>query len=507
MLIAQIEPPHNTRAGDWFYRTHAPGRALAALDGVCVVDLTNVHRAREQLFRDADVVVLNMVCDPDLLPLVKARSERNQVTVYEVNDDVAHVQPSNPVVEFFKNPHHQLLFRRLVNAATAAQFCTPELVRIYGFLNARQAVFRNQMSRAAAARPKRRDARTVIGWGGSAGHLEDIGRIAEPLMNFVTGREDVVLHVMGSERIQALFAKLDATKFRKFAPGSLADYYAFVAGLDVGLAPLEDSGFNRSRSDVKFLEYALHAVTPVVKALAPYRDTVVHGETGFLFETTDEMLALVRRLVENPAERERVANQARRYVVEERSESARAADRFEFYRFLGASSEPSSGTRVEPYARMTGAETCGRHVSLGLGEYENLLHDALVLGNLQGKKDEALVLLRRASALAPEHYQPYLFASSVSECPLDELSQSLAKNPASLSARVALADRLERSGNPAQAVGELLRAAEILPAYDLPYFRLAQILERSGKANEAREFFAIAARLRAPLEAPTHAAD
>ncbi|HEY3494161.1 MAG TPA: glycosyltransferase, partial [Polyangiaceae bacterium] len=358
----------------------------------------------------------------------------------------------------------------------------------------------------AAPRPKRRDARTVIGWGGSAGHLEDMAKVAEPLSEFVAGREDVVLHVMGTEKIAALFAALPCEKFRHFAPGSLEDYYAFVAGLDVGLAPLEDSGFNRSRSDVKFLEYALHGVAPIVKALAPYRDSVVHGETGLLFENAAEMLALVKSLVENPAERARIAANARGYVEQERSESARAADRVAFYRALGASEKPSSPERVAAYARMPGAEASGGHVSLGLTEYEHLLHDALVLGTLQGKKQEALGLLRRASAIEPAHYQPYLFASSVSECPLDELAQSLAKNPASLSARVALADRLERAGNPARAVGELLRAAEILPAYDLPYFRLAQILERGGKTREAREFFAIAEQLRAPLEAPVQSA-
>ena len=80
MLIAQIEPPHLTRGGDWFYRTHAPGRAMAELDGVTVVDLTNTHRCRDTLLAEADVVVLNMVCDPDLLPILGERTQRGQLT-------------------------------------------------------------------------------------------------------------------------------------------------------------------------------------------------------------------------------------------------------------------------------------------------------------------------------------------------------------------------------------------------------------------------------------------
>jgi hypothetical protein len=111
-----------------------------------------------------------------------------------------------------------------------------------------------------------------------------------------------------------------------------------------------------------------------------------------------------------------------------------------------------------------------------------------------------LRMLRRASEIEPLRYQPYLFASAMSEAPLDELAACLAKNPRSLSARVARADGLEQSGMNADAIRELLGAAQIHPAYDLPYVRVAELLERSGQGAEAREFFLLARQLRLPLE-------
>lgn len=499
MLIAQLEPPHLTRGGDWFYRTHAPGRALAELDGVSVVDLTNTHRCRDALIAEADVLVLNMVCDPDLLPLIGERTKRGQVTVYEVNDDVAFMQASNPAAGFFANPHHQVLFRRLIHSATAAQFCTPELQRCYGFLNARQALFRNQVSVSAAERRPRVDPRVVIGWGGSAGHLDDMAHIAGPLIDFLHARDDVVLHLMASDRIVQLFTRLDAKKKRLTPTGSLEDYYAFVAGLDIGIAPLADTGFNRCRSDVKFLEYALHGVVPVLQSLAPYRDSVVPDSTGFFFETSQQLVGTLERLLSDPALCDRISNQARRYVETERRERDHAQERIDFYRSLTTSAAPTARTAID-YAAVAGAEVVGRHVSLHATEYEQLLHDALVVGQLQGKRDLAVRMLKRASELEPLRYQPHLFASSVSEAPLDELEACLAKNPHSLSARVARADGLERRGLGADAVRELLGAAQIHPAYDLPYVRVAELLERSGKSAEAREFFLLAQRLRWPLE-------
>ncbi len=34
MIIVQVEPPQNAGSSDYFYRTHAPGIALAQDDGV-----------------------------------------------------------------------------------------------------------------------------------------------------------------------------------------------------------------------------------------------------------------------------------------------------------------------------------------------------------------------------------------------------------------------------------------------------------------------------------------
>jgi len=473
---------------------------MAELAGVSVVDLTNTHRDRDPLFGEADVVVLNMVCDPDLLPMIEERKKRGQVTVYEVNDDVQFMQASNPAAGFFANPQHQVLFRRLIHSANAAQFCTPELQRSYGFLNPRQAVFRNQLSWSAAARRPRQDERVAIGWGGSAGHLDDMAQIAGPLVDFVNARDDVVLHLMGSDRIVQLFTRLDAKKKRITPPGSLEEYYAFVAQLDIGLAPLGDTGFNRCRSDVKFLEYAMHGVVPVLQALVPYLDTVVPERTGFLFEKSQQLFATLERLVSDRALCESVARNARHYVETERIERNHAEERVDYYRSLMAAASQPTRRTASDYAAVAGSEVVGRHVSLNATEYEQLLHDALVVGQLQGKRELALRMLRRASEIEPLRYQPYLYASGMSNAPLDELDACLSKNPRSLSARVARADGLEQTGQTADAMRELLGAAEIHPTYDLPYLRVAELLERAGRAAEAREFFTLAQHLRIPLE-------
>ena len=56
MIIAQIEPPHIAEGGDYYYRTHAPGIAMAQAEGVHVVNLTSQHRRGIEIMGQADVL-------------------------------------------------------------------------------------------------------------------------------------------------------------------------------------------------------------------------------------------------------------------------------------------------------------------------------------------------------------------------------------------------------------------------------------------------------------------
>ncbi len=100
LLIAQVEPPQNEGSGDYFYRTHAPGIAMAQNDGVSVVNITNQHRHKTEIMKRADVLILKNICDPDILPLIRGRKEQHKLTVYEIADDLKALRTLNPVYFF-----------------------------------------------------------------------------------------------------------------------------------------------------------------------------------------------------------------------------------------------------------------------------------------------------------------------------------------------------------------------------------------------------------------------
>ena len=491
LLIAQVEPPQQEEGGDYYYRTHAPGIAMAQEEGVYVINLTNVHRKKEEIVRQADVLILKNICDPDVLPLIKQRKQQKKLTIYELADDICAIPPWNPVRFFYKEQENLLLFKRLANYCNAIQFSVPELKRLYGYLNGSSAIFLNQMSIEPPERKFESRPEIIIGWGGSHGHLEDIAEVAEPLIDWLISRDNIQLYLMCSDPIWSLFERLPPTRKRRYKTGSLDDYYAFLRKIDIGLAPLKDTAFNRSRSDVKFLEYAVHGVVPVVQASLPYVSTVKHGDTGFLFEDAAAMLDILGVLTGKVHLISNAAKAARDYVIKKRLQHQHGKQRTEFYKEklagLHSGQKGNNGGRTifEALSNIGGAVRNSRHLRLMPTRFENLLHDGLVLGQIERKEASALSLFSEASRLEPNNYMTYLFGASYSGDTAGWLHQAIERNPHSVKSWVLLGEEYARKVDIVRAITSFESAAKIFPAYEVPYLRTAALLQKLGHQKES----------------------
>jgi len=104
-------------------------------------------------------------------------------------------------------------------------------------------------------------------------------------------------------------------------PGLLRD-------LDVNLAPLEPLGrFNEAKSAIKWLEAALVETPTVASPTQPFREAVVHGETGLLAATHEEWVQALDALLSDRSLRRRTGARARREALL-RWSPHRQADRY-----------------------------------------------------------------------------------------------------------------------------------------------------------------------------------
>jgi tetratricopeptide (TPR) repeat protein len=334
LLIVQVSPNINTGNGDYVYRIRQPAEAMGKLPGVMVVDLPIISPYVTKWCLCADVLVLHLTWEPDLLPIVNERKQRGLATVFEISDNFLALPGSI---------HHELSFNQPISLATAFQLIrlsdaiqgvSDILVERFGFLHDCRVVFENQITQMGSIGETSKD-EVVIGWGGSLGHTDDLRWIAPVIQAVLEDYSNVSFAFMGNRRqYEEVFGSVSNRQSIYWEPGDLSDYNKFLDGLDIGLAPLMNTPFNICRSDVKFIEYASRGVVPVLSAIEPYKKHAIHGVNAFLFEDLESLRSILETLIKDASLRESVREKAYTYVKSGRREEERAAERVSFYQGL-----------------------------------------------------------------------------------------------------------------------------------------------------------------------------
>ena len=495
MLIVQIEPPNHGGQGDHAYRTVQPCRALGTLEGVTVVSGSLLSPTTHELARIADVLVLCEVADADLLPTLRYRDARGLLNVFEINDNVLHIQPWNSTAAFYRQPINRSLLLQLASQSHCMQVSTPELQHRFAKAWQPCRVFVNHLWSVPPLQAK--SSELCIGWGGSLGHLEDIQWALPALKRVFTRYPDLRLALMGPEVLTGLFSWLEPDRLSFTPSGSLAQYMEFLSKLHIGITPLLPTEFNRCRSDVKFLEYAASGVVSLCSDLEPYRFSVRHGENGLLWSTPDDLYACLCQTIEDEALRAGLREQAHHYARNERLERRRAPERLAFYRAQSAARNPQP--RAAPAARAareiierhTPLECSpdGRYYCLQPGDVEKMLYNGLLSQEHPG---QSLRDFAEASERAPGYYLPHLHAGRCEADPrtaIGRLERALELNPHSCNAAYLLGLRHESSDNTEEAAKSFTRALDIAPDYAPAHEGLGRICEKAGKLAEACDHY------------------
>jgi glycosyltransferase involved in cell wall biosynthesis len=487
--IVQVAPPQNVESGDYFYRVESPGRAFSRLDTVrTVVDITNIHRQKDALMHDADILIVHHVCDPDLLPLLVERKNKGLINVFEIWDNIDDIQPWNLTYQFWKNRENRALMYKLMSVCDALQANNPELLNRFGHLNDKYAIFPNHIGEISSKMEKKQHDSLTIGWGGSYGHLEDLQWIVSTLVSWFMDHRDTKIAIMGSEDIFNLFADIPFEQKIYRKPGSISKYYDFLDTIDIGLAPLKDTPYNRCRSDVKFVEYAAHGVIPVLQDLVPYQNANIPAETKCLFADPKQLVDVLDELVAKSELRQKVAEKAFEHIKHHRLEEQHSAERFEFYAnlFRGAGKPVR---KSDPFETFTG------YVPYTETDFERNLYNGLIYSETRNMPEEAIKCFKKAESLAPDHYLPNLFMFKCVNNPKEELRKALQKNPLSLKGYLLLGEIYNRESRFEAALKTYREAIKIFPDYDVPYFRCAGILGQLGMSEQAQELQRLGAQI------------
>ncbi|MBQ6759162.1 MAG: glycosyltransferase, partial [Selenomonadaceae bacterium] len=114
---------------------------------------------------------------------------------------------------------------------------------------------------------------------------------------------------------------------------SYDEYEAAIRSSDIALLPLRDNEFNRSKSDLKFIECAGNGAV-VLASPVVYAKSIEEGRTGFIYRDDREFVTKLNMLIKNRNLRRMVAETAYDYVRRERLMSQHYMERLEWYREL-----------------------------------------------------------------------------------------------------------------------------------------------------------------------------
>lgn len=149
---------------------------------------------------------------------------------------------------------------------------------------------------------------------GSISHNENFELIKPAIKQLLTKYSNVQLHIVGI---------LDIPEDMKPFENQIVthDYVdwdklpSLISEVDINLAPLVDSIFNRAKSEIKWIEAALVKVPTVASKIGAFSDAIVDGETGLL-ATDDQWFEKLEDLVLYPELRQKIADAAYRAVLE-----------------------------------------------------------------------------------------------------------------------------------------------------------------------------------------------
>ena len=251
--------------------------------------------------------------------------QRGVPVVYELDDNLLDLHRDEPW-ETYPGDSLRGVVAFLARQADGMIVSTPALAERVARLRSGVLVVPNALDeRLFGSAPEgfaSRSSAVTIGYMGTLTHEADLRMVLAPLRALLARRGGRVrLELVGGAAEQRTASLFEGLPFRMRNPGHEDPYPRFVPWMrrhlrwDVAIAPLEDDAFTRSKSDLKYLDYAALGIPGVFSDVRPYRDTVRHRETGLLAVNEPEAWAeALEEIVSNGELRAHLAGAARAEV-------------------------------------------------------------------------------------------------------------------------------------------------------------------------------------------------
>lgn len=148
---------------------------------------------------------------------------------------------------------------------------------------------------------------------GSITHNDDFNIILPVVIMLLEKYEHLELHLVGEidlpNELKPFKHRIITLPFVDWR-----DLPQLIGNVDINLVPLQDTLFNRAKSENKWIEASLVKVVTVASKVGALEDMIVHKETGFLCDHQKDWYDILDQLIQDKSLRDEIANNAWEYV-------------------------------------------------------------------------------------------------------------------------------------------------------------------------------------------------
>lgn len=142
-----------------------------------------------------------------------------------------------------------------------------------------------------------------IGYQGSWTHYNDLTNDAFQRALVRIMKEYRFVKVVTCGMYMPSWAKMMGERYI-YLEGS-ADFYQwakviwpkYINSIDMAVAPLANTDFNKSKSEIKYLENAMGHIPVIASSIRQYKEVIKHGETGLLAETEEQWYQMMKFMI------------------------------------------------------------------------------------------------------------------------------------------------------------------------------------------------------------------
>lgn len=330
--------------GVGYYRIIKPSQYLKGYDvNVIGIKLNKKGESAEKrwskIFSTYDVFWTTYFHDPhEASQIFFNRDKYGKKVVIDLDDNFLDIDPTHPLYDTFKPTKKNRAFTSTILSFADVITCSTEplkqrisehIHKVHGIEKKIIVVPNMNDLKDWNFKPVKKDNnKIVIGYTGSNSHFKDLEMVFPAIAKVMDKYKNVHFEVMGS------LTEKDAIKlFSQFSESArnrcdllpptwtFKDYPKEIAEQkwDIGICPLIDSAFTRSKSHIKFLEYSSYKIPVIASRVYPYyvssfgKDIIKHEETGLLCKPSEWESALERLILDKNL-RKQLGNNAYEYV-------------------------------------------------------------------------------------------------------------------------------------------------------------------------------------------------